>query len=113
MKLITVLLAVFLMVSPVYAEEDSVLKTEKDKISYTIGVDIGKKLKIQPLELNPDLIARGIKDSLTDGKLLMTEQEFNDSMTALKNELAQKQKDLMKGLARKIRKKVKHFLLKT
>ncbi len=101
MKLVTVLLAVFLMLSPVYAEEDSVLKTEKDKISYTIGVDIGKKLKKQPIELNPDLIARGIKDSLTDGKLLLTEQEINDSMTALQKELAEKQMALVKEAGEK------------
>ena len=97
MKLTTVLLAVFLIVSPVYAEEDSVFKTEKDKISYTIGVDIGKKLKIQPIELNPDFIARGVKDSLTDGKLLMTEQELKDSMSAFQKEFAQKQMQLEKS----------------
>ncbi len=104
MKLTTVLLAVFLMVSPVFAEEDSVLKTENDKISYTIGVDIGNKLKRQPLELNPDFIARGVKDSLTDGKLLMTEQEINDSMSALRKELAEKQMALVKetGMKNKI-----------
>ena len=101
MKLITVLLAVFLMVSPVYAEEDSVLKTEKDKISYIIGVDIGKKLKTQPLELNPDFITMGLKDSLTDGKLLMTEQEMKESMTALQKEMAEKQMALVKEAGEK------------
>jgi len=101
MKLITVLLAVFLMVSPVYAEEDSVLKTEKDKISYIIGVDIGKKLKTQPLELNPDFITMGLKDSLTDGKLLMTEQEMKESMTALQKDMAEKQMALVKEAGEK------------
>jgi FKBP-type peptidyl-prolyl cis-trans isomerase FklB len=110
MKLTTVLLAVFLIVSPVYAEEDSVLKTEKDKISYTIGVDIGKKLKIQPIELNPDFIARGVKDSLTDGKLLMTEQELKDSMSAFQKEFAQKQMALTKEAGEKNKREGEAFL---
>jgi FKBP-type peptidyl-prolyl cis-trans isomerase FklB len=110
MKLTTVLLAVFLIVSPVYAEEDSVLKTEKDKISYIIGVDIGKKLKIQPIELNPDFIARGVKDSLTDGKLLMTEQELKDSMSAFQKEFAQKQMALTKEAGEKNKREGEAFL---
>jgi len=95
MKFLIVLIGIFMLVNPVHAE-DSLLKTQKDKTSYAIGMDIGRNLKKQSVELNPEAISQGLWDALTDSKTLMTEQEYLDTMTAFRNEMTQKQADLMK-----------------
>jgi len=95
MKVLIVLIGIFMLVNPGNAEE-SLLKTKQDKISYAIGMDIGKNLKKQPVELNPEAISQGLWDSFTDGKALLTEQEYIDTMTAFRNEMTQKQAAHMK-----------------
>jgi FKBP-type peptidyl-prolyl cis-trans isomerase FklB len=110
MKYLIVLIGIFMLVNPVYAEE-SLLKTEKDKISYAIGMDIGKNLKKQPVELNPEVISQGLWDSFTDGKALMTEQEYIDTMTAFRNEMTQKQTAQMKEAGDRNKKDGEQFLV--
>jgi len=95
MKFLIVLIGIFMLVNPGHAEE-SLLKTKKDKVSYAIGMDIGKNLKKQPVELNPEAISQGLWDSFTDGKALLTEKEYLDTMTAFRNEMQQKQTAQMK-----------------
>ena len=36
----------------------------KDKASYSIGLNIGRNFKKQNVELNPDALLAGVKDSL-------------------------------------------------
>src|SRR5437763_752249 len=38
------------------------LKTDREKASYAIGANIGKSMKKEGVDLDPALIARGIKD---------------------------------------------------
>lgn len=110
MRLIAILCTVLFMASPVFAEEASELKSDTDRMSYTIGIDIGRKLKKQPLDLKPEFIARGIQDALTDGTLLMNDEEIDASMKAIQKELAQKQMALMKEAGEKNKSEGEAFL---
>jgi FKBP-type peptidyl-prolyl cis-trans isomerase FklB len=87
----TVLAAVGLMGMQVAAEEPGDLKTQKDKVSYSIGVDIGKNFKRQGLELDLDKMSKGLKDGMAGGKLAMTEDEMRATMMSFQNEMLQKQ----------------------
>jgi len=109
LKFLIALIGIFMLVNPVHAEE-SFLKTKKDKISYAIGMDIGKNLKKQPVELNPEAISQGLWDSFTDGKSLMTEQEYIDTMTAFRNEMTQKQTAQMKNAGDRNKKEGEKYL---
>lgn len=109
MKFLLTLIGIFLLLTPVQAEE-SILKTQKDKESYAIGMDIGRKLKQQQIELNPEAISQGIWDSLTDDKTLMTEEEYRDAMTAFTNKMKQKQEAQMKGMSDKNKQEGETFL---
>jgi FKBP-type peptidyl-prolyl cis-trans isomerase FklB len=90
------ILSIFLLTSVVYAEGNSVLKTEKDRISYSIGMDIGNNFKKQSLDIDPDILTKGIKDALSGSKPLMTEQETIETMTNLRKEVMAKQAEMMK-----------------
>jgi FKBP-type peptidyl-prolyl cis-trans isomerase len=70
------------------AEQDkTVFKDSKDKVSYSIGLNIGNTLKQQPFELNPEMVAAGVKDVLLGGKTLLTEAEVRDTLMAFQKDL--------------------------
>src|ERR1700722_16311046 len=58
------------------------LKTDKDKTSYALGVAVGKSLQDQGADIVPNPGAQGLKDPLTDGKVLITDGEFRALMAA-------------------------------
>lgn len=92
------------------ATSKSALKNDNDRVSYTIGVDMGKSLKAQDLKLNVDLLAKGIKDGMSGGQLLMTQQEMRDTLMKLQQKIVQKQQVAMKQEADKNLQAGKKFL---
>jgi FKBP-type peptidyl-prolyl cis-trans isomerase FklB len=97
MKLRMIIILAFLfLVSQVNAQENLVLKNQKDKMSYIIGMDIGNNLKKQSIDVEPNILAKGVKDALTGGKPLLTEQEIRETMTAFQNEMRVKQEVVAK-----------------
>lgn len=89
-RLIAVLGLIFFAVS-VQAADPPALKTQKDKLSYSVGLDMGRTLRSQSMEVDPDLVARGLRDALGNQKPLLTEEEIQKVIVEAQNE-AQKQK---------------------
>ena len=69
------------------AEEGPALKSQKERTSYALGVDLADKLKKQAVEVDADLVARGLKDALAGQKTLLTQEEVRGTLLALQNEL--------------------------
>jgi len=103
-------LAVLVMASLATAQENLILKDQKDKMSYSYGVDAAGKLKSMPLGVNLDLFIMGVKDGLSGGKLLMTEQEIRETLIGLQKELTAKSDEQKKALADKNISEGKAFL---
>jgi len=66
------------------------LTTTVDKISYSIGVDLGKNIKNQGIEMSPAVLAQGIQDGMTGATLRLTEQEMKDVLGTFQKELMAK-----------------------
>ncbi len=96
--------AVLSLAGQAFAEDAAPLKDKKEKISYSIGVDIGTTMKRQPFEVDPDLLAKGIKDSVSGGKMLMTDNEVRTTLMDLQKELQAKQQEQMKGQQEQMKK---------
>src|SRR3990172_10115043 len=62
------------------------------------------------MDVDVDLLAKGIKDALSGGKLLMTEKEIRETITALQKDMMAKQAERMKVAAEKNRKEGETFL---
>ncbi len=77
------------------------LKTDKEKISYSIGMDIGGNLKRESVEVDPDLLARGLKDSYGGGKTILTEDQARQTLEDFQKTLMAKQAETMKILSEK------------
>jgi FKBP-type peptidyl-prolyl cis-trans isomerase len=83
-------LGVLLLAATAGAGEEPILKTQKEKVSYELGVDVARDLQRQGIEIDADLVARGLRDALSGQKLLMSEKELRDTRVAVQYELRQK-----------------------
>jgi FKBP-type peptidyl-prolyl cis-trans isomerase len=90
-------LGILLLTAQVSAGEPPVLKTQKDKISYGIGVDMSRNFKKQGIEFDADTLMRGFKDESSGGKLLMSEEDIRATLNAYQNELMQKRAQAMRA----------------
>ena len=86
------------------------LTTQKDKLSYAIGMEMGKGVKAQGFDVDPNLLMKGLQDALSDGKSLMSEEELRQVITALRGEIRQKQMQAAQAAAAENKKKGETFL---
>lgn len=66
------------------------LKTQKDKASYSIGVSIGKNLKDQKVEIQTDILVKGLLDAYTGAKTQLTEKEMGEVLAQFQQEIMAK-----------------------
>ena len=67
------------------------LKTDKDKQSYAIGMNIGKSIHRDGVDVDPNILLRGMKDALAGGKTVLTDDEAKAVMTNLQANLRKQQ----------------------
>jgi len=92
------------------AQDKPSLKDQKEKISYIIGMDIGMNFKKQSVDIDPDLVARGIKDGVSGAKPLLSEQEAREVMASFEKEMRAKQEAAQKVAGEKNKKQGEAFL---
>ncbi|MGE5172664.1 MAG: FKBP-type peptidyl-prolyl cis-trans isomerase [Betaproteobacteria bacterium] len=109
-RVLIISLCMALAVSPAFGGEKAELKTQKDKVSYAIGVDMGNSLKKNSIDVDPELLVKGMRDALSGAKTLMTEQEVRETLVAFQKEFQAKQQEKMKALAEKNKKEGDAFL---
>ena len=73
------------------ADDAPAPKSEKEKQSYAVGVNLGKQLRKQANDLDPALVSQGVKDGLSGGKTLLTDAEITAAMASAKEELRSRQ----------------------
>ena len=84
-----------------FAADAPGLGTDKEKLSYSIGMDIGGNLKRGSVEVDPDLLAKGLKDSYGGGKTILTEDEARKTIEEFQKTLMAKQAETMQKLSEK------------
>ncbi len=90
-------LAIFAISIPAFAADKKIekLTKEQDKISYALGVNIGKNIQ-SDYNVNLDVFFQGIKDSLSGTKML-TDEEIQKSLMAFQQQMRQKQMEALKA----------------
>jgi FKBP-type peptidyl-prolyl cis-trans isomerase len=86
------------------------LKTQKDKFSYALGMNLGKNLHQQSVEVDPNILARGLKDALTGGKTLLSDDEARATLTAAQADVRAKQQEKMQQASSANKKEGEDFL---
>jgi FKBP-type peptidyl-prolyl cis-trans isomerase FklB len=73
------------------------LKTEKEKFSYALGMKTGQRMaesfKKQSVPFDSSILARGLKDGLSGGKTLLTDEEAQAAIKAVQEEVGKKQQE--------------------
>lgn len=86
------------------------LTTQKDKASYAIGLNIGKSMRKDSVDVDPSILLRGMKDGLADAKPLLTDDEAKAAMTALQADLKAKHEQKVEAEAETNKKESDAFL---
>lgn len=101
MKKSLILIALSLAFVPLAPAADPQLTDQKDKISYSIGLDIGSTLKRQLIDVNEETMNRGIQDGLTGKKPLLNDEQVKETMAAFQKEMMAKQAAVKKEAGEK------------
>ena len=91
MKLSIILVAALLTASTACSQEKTQLKDERDKVSYSIGLDIGNTFKKQNMDINTEALMSGLKDAVGGAKPQMTEEEMKTTMASFSKSMMEKQ----------------------
>jgi FKBP-type peptidyl-prolyl cis-trans isomerase FklB len=107
---VAVLCVALTLSGTVYAADAQKLESDKEKISYSLGMDIGSNLKKQGIEIDPEVLSRGLTDSYRGGKTALTEEEAQRTIKTFQQQMAAQQQEMRKKLAEKNRLEGEKFL---
>lgn len=93
--------AVVALSGAAFAADAPELKGDREKLSYSIGMDIGGNLKRGSVEVDPDMLAKGLKDSYGGGKTLLTEDEARQAIMTFQKALMAKKAETVQKLSEK------------
>ena len=104
------IIGLFLLAGLAYSDELAELKGQKERLSYSFGFYFGSNLKKDAIDIDMDVLLKGIKDSFSGNKTLMTEQEIRETLTAFQKEMQARQADRIRAAGEKNRKEGEVFL---
>lgn len=90
MKLVSAAVLGLVVSTSVVAADAASLATDKDKLSYSIGADLGKNFKAQGIDVSPEALAKGIQDGMVGTNLLLTEDQMKEVLNKFQKDLMAK-----------------------
>ena len=99
MKNLIGIFIVLLMIAISCTSSEKVVETPQltdymDTVSYSVGVDIGKSFRLQEMDINPDVMARGLSDAFSDKETALTDEEIQSTLINFRQEFQQKQREI-------------------
>jgi FKBP-type peptidyl-prolyl cis-trans isomerase len=91
-------------------EPKPLFKDAREKASYAFGMNLGRGWKKSGVDLDPEVVARALKDALGNGPTLLTETEMNQTLTKFTRELRLVQRQRHDLVAEENRKQGAAFL---
>ncbi len=82
--------------------KDNGLKTAREKLSYSIGLQLGTSLKEIKKDIDFSVAVQGMEDSFNDKKLLLTKEEIMKELTAFSKKMQKKQMKIMEEQKKKM-----------
>lgn len=84
--------------------------TDKQKTSYSIGINIGMNLYEQQVDIDSASLLKGIQDGLANSKPALSEAEIRATLMALQKQIVDRQEAQKKALAEKNKTEADKFL---
>jgi FKBP-type peptidyl-prolyl cis-trans isomerase len=92
------------------AGDEPAPKTDREKLSYGMGVSMARNLQRQGAEVDADLMARGLKDALSGQKVLLSDEEVRAALSQFQAEQKKKQQARRQPPAEEAKKQGEAFL---
>jgi len=92
------------------AETKIELKTFVDSVSYALGMDVGRSIVRNKIELNQDIFIQSIKNHVAEVPSLYTDEVLGKVMQAFQQIMGEKQKEMVKAMTEKNKKEGEAFL---
>ena len=94
LKLLPAFSLAALAVIPLYASAAK-LETEKQKLSYIIGYQVGFNLKREGTDIDPSLLAEAVQDALNGTEPKLSKEEMQATMKAVQEKKMKEQKVML------------------
>ena len=78
---------------------NSILKSDLDRASYSIGLSLGQDFKSRDIMINPDIIAMGIRDVLEGNETQLSQEEAIAALQQLQAMAAARQQEALAKMA--------------
>jgi FKBP-type peptidyl-prolyl cis-trans isomerase len=104
------ILALGLSTQVCLAQEQTPIETDKDKISYSVGYQMGENFNHQGVSFNLPILFKGIEDAVAENNPQMTPEERQAALSILKRELVIAQTNKQRERAEKNLAASKEFL---
>jgi FKBP-type peptidyl-prolyl cis-trans isomerase FklB len=85
--------------APLLADDTNLLSDTNSRVSYAIGMTIGRNFMQQGIDVNDTLFLRGVKDAQSGGATLLTMQEMQATLKQFQQEMQVKQAKLREEMA--------------
>ncbi|MFP4382201.1 MAG: FKBP-type peptidyl-prolyl cis-trans isomerase [Candidatus Sumerlaeia bacterium] len=72
-------------------KSDIKIETDKDKISYVLGVNIGMDLKNSGIDVNPEVLAEAIRAAVNEEEFALSDEEMMQAMQLFQQQMQQAQ----------------------
>jgi FKBP-type peptidyl-prolyl cis-trans isomerase FklB len=85
------IVGIVVLAAQVRGEQGRALKTQKERMSYGIGVDVARNFQRLGLDLDLDVLIKAVRDVYSGGKLLMSEEDLRALKSVYQAELMERQ----------------------
>lgn len=75
----------------VSAQDTPALNNQKEKVSYALGIDLGRQLRNASVDVDPAVFEQGLQDALSGGRTLLTEAQVRAAISELQADLKKKE----------------------
>lgn len=99
-RLIVTLMGASLVASLAVAQAATALKTQQDKLSYSMGVMTGRAFKTHNVKVNPTVFAAGLDDGISGKKTQMTDAQIRATFESFQKQAIEKMQMQMKKLGK-------------
>ena len=109
-RVIILVCTVFSFCGVCLAGEKPVLKEEKDRVSYSVGYQIGGDFKQQRMDIDPDAFLKGIEDALAETEPPLSPEEMRATLLEMKKKIQAEQRQQKQATVEQYRGEGREFL---
>jgi FKBP-type peptidyl-prolyl cis-trans isomerase FklB len=81
------------------AQEQTPVQSDQQKASYSLGYNIGRDFSQKQLDIDPDVLMRGMKDALSGNATALSEDEMRQAMMDMQKKMVAQQQQQVQQLA--------------